>query len=1023
MNIANGTGATISLQSLTKKTDGKGKTEAYVGKVIAKSGKEIQVLINDKVYKIEPGNSQNIKIGDKIQVFFGKNLPSEISEEMLKKISGKLIDVFSLSLPYKTTQELEDLINQMPQKERLQFAEISNDIVNLTKTILKEDFNLNSVDISETNKESVEIFNPKLPFNRRLIELSLKAKEMGKAWEQIPTDVKKQIIKEFVLYDLKITKKEPTKEMYEPFQNKFSSIVKDNPESQKLDRQQTNQLQNKSDFSNIISNNGTQNKEIILKREKQVNAQIPHQNKQKQYETGQKENKTIIKENIQQVLKTTNKELPNIEKISKSIPSMDNTTTSKELPVIKTFDEFKQTSNGMENIDDGKDLKKIFFSLPVIKKDEFPLDMSPKKPQVDVKTLKLWLNAFISKVTKNVEQKQMVSTTTFQPKKTKTQSEVKSVDNIITYKKKESYMNNTQNKTQKNDIPSDISKNEVAHTKLKITNNQNRQLIILDFKKLTIDEMAVNRQIGDSIKKTETDFPQNKNYMSTIHTDKLKNLEQSSFNPQKTVVIKNSINSAATLKGIMTKEFIREVETILQNTLSKPITFERNLEGLEKINQSQKSESNEFINLVEKIKQTNLLTDSDNILSLIKKIITSSDNFENPLFTNKANHSMSSVDVSQDFTFNKIIKTPLMDLEIKNTTAQFKSLGIEPKDALKTVYDIANIAYRSVKEENIDSHLFPIALKRYLKLKLPQLIFNNDISQSKEKNLISKVENFSKKAFILIKNYADKFKANNEMQSNQPSEKALEQKNLTKQEITNAKQMNISDNQLSEKVKTTGKGILNEPEAPPTTQKQKPQFTADIHRNNEAKVNDKEEMLLNQSKAKEVIDNTIQSEKRVHLEPKQGDQLQKSEISSAKFIKFLNISSDKTDFSNAYSSLISLNKQPFAIDFQHQKTDKGGYEKSDMYRVFIETNTQIFGTVFIDTVVSDKKIDIYIYAEEQYAKEFTNNSSTLIQRIKETNYNLTGLFIREKLDQNGILKHKVKRFTDSQNKGGFFRFA
>src|SRR6056297_2777136 len=202
MNIANGTAAAISIQTSTKKNDGKAKTEAFLSKVIAKSGKEIQVLINDKVYKIEPGNAQNIKIGDKIQVYFGSNIPQEISEEMLKKISGKLIDVFSLSLPYKTTKKLESLINQMPQNERLQFAKISNDMVQMIESIIKEEYSIQSEKASIENKNTFNLFDHNLPYNRRLVELSLKAKEMGKFWEQIPNEIKREIIKKYVLFDL-----------------------------------------------------------------------------------------------------------------------------------------------------------------------------------------------------------------------------------------------------------------------------------------------------------------------------------------------------------------------------------------------------------------------------------------------------------------------------------------------------------------------------------------------------------------------------------------------------------------------------------------------------------------------------------------------------------------------------------------------------------------------------------------------------------------------------------------------------
>jgi len=372
-----------------------------------------------------------------------------------------------------------------------------------------------------------------------------------------------------------------------------------------------------------------------------------------------------------------------------------------------------------------------------------------------------------------------------------------------------------------------------------------------------------------------------------------------------------------------------------------------------------------------------------------------------------------------------------MNLEIKNMINSFKSFGIPENEANQTTLDIVNIATRTLKEEDISTQLYSLALKKYLKVKLPQLIVNHKIDQNNESELINKIESFSKKIFVIIKAFSERLMSSRETQINQTPSKGVEKEEVMNQSSEVKKPFNHQNSQeISQK--QTHKLIAHDSEK-----------LADFKANPEKAIkgltprtpfipkkatmsdslNIKKEEGQIQSNLGTDKQKVLPNENRLPIETKALEQIQKNEYSSEKLIKFLNITSEKTDFSNPYSSLISLNEQPFVIDFHHQKMDKGGYEKNEMYRVFIETNTQLFGTVFVDTVVSNKKIDIYIYAQEQYAKAFTNHSSTLIKRIKETDYDLRGLFVREKLDQNGILKLKVKQYTNPKKEGGFHSLA
>ncbi len=904
MNIAKGTAAAISLQSLAQKTEGKGKTGAYLGKVIAKSGKEIQVLINDKVYKIEPGNAQSIKIGDKIQVFFGKDLPQQISEEMLQRISGKLIDVFSLSLPYNTTKELENLINQMPQNERLQFAKISNEMVQMVESILKEEFSMQTEKTSASTKNNFNLFDPELPYNRRLVELSLKAKEMGKAWEQIPDNIKKEIIKKYVLFDLQ----------------KKTADVKSN---------------------------------------------------------------TLVQKNS----------------------------------VIATEKDLKAPRNTLSQSSEKYNIG------------------SPKDSEVEVKTLDLKNN-------KSQQEDLLIDRKTNEPikngvsfKKAFIMDKVEqlSKNHIQTSGKSENSQQNTQNPNISEDTSSRDNKEpfskaptrqiplKTSHHDRNLTENLNleRPKVSLTQEVSKLESTQNNKQINGNqkISLTNTNVQQNSSAIQSNDSNR--------SNPS--ITINND-------KIFFTKNDIKIITKILENSISKPLSIEKYLENINKEINSASIEKLKISSLGTTVKQFNASQEDVNIMQLIKNISLFENSSKTIALSNTSEQKINFWDYFSTDSFEKLTRSPLMDVEIKNMIFYFKNTGIPERDAFHTTLDIVNLASRANREENISTQLYSMSLKKYLKVKLPQLIVNNNINQKNENELINKIESFSKKAFVIVKSFTERFLKEKQSEINPLSEKTSGDKTVFKghpeaklssdfekdQKITREynRQINSKTEEKSIDSKTN-----HEKHVRGAIQKD---LSSSGNKNQEIsnnQLNVKKEGLTDQIKPNTENDKPIQNESKLQTQNRFNEHIQKNEYSSEKILKFLNISSEKTDFSNPYSSIITLNEQPFVIDFHHQKMDKGGYEKNEMYRVFIETNTQLFGTVFVDTMVSNKNIDIYIYAEEQYAKAFTNHSSTLIKRIKETDYDLRGLFIREKIDQNEILKLKVKEYTNPKKEGGFFSFA
>jgi len=254
----------INIPVKPKSLPGAPKSGGFIGKVVAKSGKQVQVAIEDKVYKIEPGNASQIKVGDKIQVFFGNEMKNQLPPEALKRISARLLDIYSLSLPFKATKELEQIINNMPQQERLQFASIANELNEITSQLLRDDFSMELKSMLENGKNPFDLYDPRLPFNSRLVELSLKIKTMGELWEKLPDTIKKAIVKNFVLHDLK-------EHVSSTFSGKTSAADKQVPvETDIMKGQPSAEHMNKNKLTQVIktltdSSNLTKNETSLLK--------------------------------------------------------------------------------------------------------------------------------------------------------------------------------------------------------------------------------------------------------------------------------------------------------------------------------------------------------------------------------------------------------------------------------------------------------------------------------------------------------------------------------------------------------------------------------------------------------------------------------------------------------------------------------------------------------------------------------------------------------------------------------------
>ncbi|HRW33715.1 MAG TPA: hypothetical protein P5107_01525 [Thermotogota bacterium] len=1029
MNIANEPSAAISVQAFSKNSQFKGKTEAYQGKVIAKSGKEISVLINDKVYKIEPGNAASIKIGDKIQVFFGKNLPIEISEEMLKKISGKLLDVFSLSLPYQTTKELEDIINQMPQNERLQFAKISNELVQMIETILKDDYDFHTLNESDTKNESFNLYDHSEPYNRRLVELSLRVKEMGKAWDQIPEEIKKEIVKRFVLFDLQKNHSAKEDAQKEPFigekfvfknfntQSSQQKLERDNLEDKVLDLKKTDShkamdsVQTQKKDEPLITST---NRRFLQPLKTFTDYSVKEERNHQQEDHTERTKKTLDTQNN----KLSNQKLT----ISMTQETKDNSVINKtslltnESIQIKAAGESKAGKEAVQKIDtnDQDGVKNPQKNAPNIREDNTQIQIL-KFTKADTQRV---VNALIQLNNTN-----------------KDDSKHFDVDDLLPSNKKNLKINSQkalilENQTTSKVLISHSDTNQIDGLKrIQFTVNHHfDDLHFQDKKKFNDFQIILD---------SKDNHEENSEFLSSRSEPfKSSNVDYSKTNEVSENAKAESSDNSQKLSIAFSSEDIRKIVDVLQNALSKPISLEMSLEQLEK-----------------KSPKTNIEIDETNSSSLPNQLRGLAIDHVNQKYDEKmlpydktANEFLHSFLSKNNYNmpvlfsaeaFEELIKTSLLSIEIDDMISSFKSYGVPSKEANHTTLDMVNLATRSIKEGDLAPHIYGSALKKYLKLQLPQLIVNHQIKQNDEDGMIKKIESFSKKAFMIIKAYAERLMTNKEkdLQSvtiktdgkedktdHTPPLKADSRNQLSfesKEPLT--KNVASWDSDISDSLKQK----LEKDKIPLQQTELLSKATAEVKQKEGASesIQQKELNSNNATNQKNQQELNIQSEKSNLTDLKSNEAHYRNDIGSDKILKFLNISSEKPDYFTAYSSLLTINSHPFVIDLQQKMMNKGGYEKSEMYRVFIETNTQMFGTVFVDTVVTDKKIDIYIYAEQQYAKAFTNHSATLIKRIKETDYQLRGLYIREKLDQNGILKHKMNRFSNLNKKGGFYQFA
>ncbi|HPR94962.1 MAG TPA: hypothetical protein PK466_01420 [Thermotogota bacterium] len=866
----------ISIPISIKKTDPRSKNEAQLGKVISKTGKEIQVLIKDKVYKIEPGNANQIKTGDMIQVFFGKDLPQEVSSEVLNKIGAKLIDVYSLSLPFKTSQDLETLINKMPQHEKMLFARISNQISSLAESILRDDFNLEVKETVEKSKNAFDLYDPRLPFNRRLIELSLKAKSMGESWDQIPDKIKREIIKEFVLYDLK---KATTAES--------ESSAEKNGAIDKLFTDET------------VKKQGTVNKAA-----------------------------TVMKSEAAVSVAAT--QIPKEFKAEQTISTFDKKTLFNPVP--------SQTSETDQ--------------LPVNKRDV------------------------------------------------------------------------TVSNTDDTMVPKALSKE--IHVE-----GQNTSQMGTLMKSAEIDNSEATQRLYQSAVKI-----QNNAYTQTDSASKEE-------------IIKQTVN---------------ELKDLLKELLSKPVTIEKNHEKLSQItneykdtlsfshsvqNNSQREDTSLSSVMDDLIQKREFNHDDKNILTILNRLVKSGNENNIDFDSIKINKDLFANIINGKLTFEEVKNDPMMQFEVKNLMRQLNTLGIAPKESATIANDILNIAVRSFKDYQISQKVFPNSLKNYLKMKLPQTIMGNNIQQSSEKTLISRIQSFSQKAYVIVKDFVHKLiSSSNETavlkNTDQPVEKTEQPEKVPSTGIRFTTSEKEFSQNSTEEVKSFNRFAdsqipLKQPKSFGTelSPSEKKAIITSLEESNS--LNERGKSIINMKNTLEVRENELNPDPKKNIPVEDKTTLSKSsvseekltglpipeknEINSEKLLKMLNITSDKNEYNQVYSALLNFNDQNFTVDFQKQSVQNTGYEKTEMYRVYIETETQRFGNVFIDTIVTGENLDIYIYAGQEHAREFTNHSSVLTKRIKETDYTLRSLLIKEKVNHDDILKHKVKLYTNTKNDGGFFELA
>jgi hypothetical protein len=194
--------SSIQFSNLLKNSQtntGEGKT----GKVVSRQANTLEILIGDKIVKVEARSAGKLAPGDLVQVFFGDDgsFSTRIGSDTIDPLKAKLLDVFSLSLPFQIDTATQEVINEFSQSESYTFAKLTNELTRIVASLFEASTSENVKETAEKTKSSYFTYRPE-DLKSSIIELALRVKNLGKAWEELPQHVKEEIVRSTLLEPL-----------------------------------------------------------------------------------------------------------------------------------------------------------------------------------------------------------------------------------------------------------------------------------------------------------------------------------------------------------------------------------------------------------------------------------------------------------------------------------------------------------------------------------------------------------------------------------------------------------------------------------------------------------------------------------------------------------------------------------------------------------------------------------------------------------------------------------------------------
>ena len=173
-----------------------GTAEGMTGKVISRQDNTLEILVGDKVVKVEARGAGKIVPGDLVQVFFGEDTARapRPGQERADPVTAKLLDIFSVTFPFPLDENTARIVEGFTDADKIGFSRIIGELNGMVNSLLQEVLTDKALETSENNRNAY--FSVKTDELRAsIVELALRAKNMGKAWQDLPQKIKEEIVK------------------------------------------------------------------------------------------------------------------------------------------------------------------------------------------------------------------------------------------------------------------------------------------------------------------------------------------------------------------------------------------------------------------------------------------------------------------------------------------------------------------------------------------------------------------------------------------------------------------------------------------------------------------------------------------------------------------------------------------------------------------------------------------------------------------------------------------------------------